>query len=91
MDTVREAVKPLFYTRMRLGLFDPEAMNPYADLDPAKVVQSEEHRQLSLDTAQRTFVLLKNDGEFLPFKPSRKFTKIAVSSSSEKCFAVVVT
>ena len=79
METVRQAVKPLFYTRMRLGLFDPESMNPYANLDPAKVVQSAEHRQLSLDSAQRSFVLLKNDFGFLPFKHGRKFGKIAVS------------
>ena len=28
-STLRELVKPLFYTRMRLGEFDPPEMNPY--------------------------------------------------------------
>jgi hypothetical protein len=32
--TMRERVKPLFNTRMRLGEFDPPSMNPYANLDP---------------------------------------------------------
>jgi beta-glucosidase len=80
IETVREAVKPLFYTRMRLGLFDPESMNPFAQLDPAAVVQSAEHRQMSLEAAQRSYVLLKNDNHFLPFKTGRKFGKIAVST-----------
>jgi len=77
-DAVREAVKPLFYSRMLLGLFDPDELNPYVSLDVNKVVQCEEHRQLSLDTAQRSFVLLKNDNSFLPFKVGKKFSKIAV-------------
>ena len=37
ISTVRESVKPLFYTRMRLGLFDTPTFNPYAKLDPKKV------------------------------------------------------
>ncbi|ESO99214.1 hypothetical protein LOTGIDRAFT_239741 [Lottia gigantea] len=32
-DLVRERVKPLFYTRMRLGEFDPPEMNPYASIN----------------------------------------------------------
>ena len=32
-EEVRENVKPLFYTRMRLGEFDPEDMNPYTKID----------------------------------------------------------
>lgn len=56
-----ERVKPLFYTRMRLGEFDPPQMNPYNDLD-LSVVQSAEHRKLALLAAMQSFVLLKNDG-----------------------------
>ena len=78
-STVRDAVKPLFYTRMRLGLFDPPAMNPYATLEPTAYIQSEAHRQLSLKTAMRSFVLLKNDRSFLPLKHGRKFGTVAVS------------
>jgi len=77
-DVVREAVKPLFYTRMRLGLFDPPNMNPYASLDPAIVVESAEHRNLSLKSALQSIVLLKNDG-FLPLPSGRMWQKIAVS------------
>ena len=78
-STVRDAVKPLFYTRMRLGLFDPPAMNPYAELEPTAYIQSEAHRRLSLETAMRSFVLLKNEQSFLPLKRGRKFGTVAVS------------
>ncbi|XP_071113290.1 uncharacterized protein [Haliotis cracherodii] len=73
---VRERVKPLFYTRMRLGEFDPLTMNPYASIDMTSI-QGAAHRQLSLDAAMKSFVLLKNTGGFLPFKTSG-FDNIAV-------------
>jgi beta-glucosidase-like glycosyl hydrolase len=77
-STVREAVKPLFYTRMRLGLFDPPELNPFAQLNASIIVQNEGHRQLSLDTAMRTFVLLKNTDNFLPLKHGFQYGKVAV-------------
>ena len=76
---VREAVKPLFYTRMRLGLFDPPEMNPYAQLNASLIVQQETHRKLTLEAAMRSFVLLKNMKNFLPLKSGYQFDKLAVS------------
>ncbi|XP_067675105.1 uncharacterized protein [Haliotis asinina] len=73
---VRDRIKPLFYTRMRLGEFDPPTMNPYATIDMSSI-QGAVHRQLSLDAAIKSFVLLKNTGGFLPFKTSG-FDNIAV-------------
>jgi len=74
---MRERVKPLFNTRMRLGEFDPPSMNPYATLDPTDVVESDEHRQLATEAALKSFVLLKRQESFLPF--SRKIPRIVVS------------
>lgn len=62
MNKVREAAKPMFYTRMRLGLFDPPSENPYTKLKPKDFIQSERHRYISLITAMKSFVLLKNNG-----------------------------
>jgi beta-glucosidase-like glycosyl hydrolase len=73
---VRERVKPLFYTRMRLGEFDPPEMNPYLQYN-LSVVQSPEHRQLAVKAAMQSFVLLKNDNNLLPIK--KHFKRIAVS------------
>ena len=64
---LRDRVRPLFYTRMRLGEFDPPAMNPYSTLD-LSVVQSPEHRNLSLEAAVKSFVLLKNVRGTLPLR-----------------------
>jgi beta-glucosidase len=55
------SLKRLFTARMRLGMFDPPDMVPYANT-PASEIDSTPHRQLALKTAQESMVLLKNDG-----------------------------
>ncbi|KAI8506331.1 hypothetical protein Bbelb_157580 [Branchiostoma belcheri] len=65
-QTLTERVKPLFYTRMRLGVFDPPQMNPYSKLSVTDVVQSADHRELAVEVALKTFVLLKNNDSVLP-------------------------
>ncbi|XP_052554728.1 uncharacterized protein LOC128088344 [Tympanuchus pallidicinctus] len=67
LETLRDRVRPLFYTRLRLGEFDPPAMNPYNALE-LSVVQSPEHRNLSLEAAIKSFVLLKNQRDTLPLR-----------------------
>lgn len=56
----------LLKTRFRLGMFDPVHSNPY-DLIPGSVVNSETNRQLAKTVAEKSFVLLKNNG-VLPLK-----------------------
>ncbi|KAJ6655616.1 hypothetical protein lerEdw1_004968 [Lerista edwardsae] len=76
LETVRARVRPLFRTRMRLGEFDPPTMNPYNLLGPANV-QTEAHRQLALEAAVRSFVLLKNQRGTLPLKaPGKGFAVV---------------
>ena len=65
----------LLTTRFKLGMFDPEALNPYAALE-VDVVASPAHRQLSREAAVRSIVLLKNDG-VLPL--SKNLKKIYVN------------
>ncbi|ESO87217.1 hypothetical protein LOTGIDRAFT_154720 [Lottia gigantea] len=64
-DVVRERVKKLFYTRMRLGEFDPPSLNPYSKLD-AKDVQTPQHFLLAREAAVKSMVLLKNTVDYLP-------------------------
>jgi beta-glucosidase len=64
----------LFTARMKLGMFDPPEMVPYARIDE-KELDSAEHRAQALKLANESMVLLKNDG-MLPLKPSIR--KIAV-------------
>ncbi|KAK6170944.1 hypothetical protein SNE40_019222 [Patella caerulea] len=65
-DLVRDRVKPLFYTRMRLGEFDPPELNPYTFINTS-VINDQAHRDLALEVAMKSFVLLKNNG-VLPLK-----------------------
>jgi beta-glucosidase len=64
----------LFTARMKLGMFDPPEMVPYAKIDE-KLLDSAEHRALARAMANESMVLLKNDGT-LPLK--RGAIKIAV-------------
>ncbi|KAK7483297.1 hypothetical protein BaRGS_00025464 [Batillaria attramentaria] len=75
--TVRERSKPLFYTRMRLGEFDPPAMNPYSQLD-VSLIQSPAHQSLSLEAAVKSVVLLKNKDGFLPLNDNSQYKRVAV-------------
>ncbi|XP_005113328.1 xylan 1,4-beta-xylosidase [Aplysia californica] len=75
-DLVRERIKPLFFTRMRLGEFDPVKDNPYAQLGMDQV-ESAEHQQLAVTAAMKSFVLLKNQGSILPLQKG-EFSKVAI-------------
>ncbi len=67
---IDHALKRLFTARMRLGMFDPPNLVPYANT-PESEIDSAPHRQLALKTAQESMVLLKNDG-VLPLAPTAK-------------------
>jgi beta-glucosidase len=54
-------VARLFTARFRLGMFDPEERVPWASI-PYAVNASPEHRELALQAARESIVLLKNDG-----------------------------
>ncbi|WP_179004585.1 glycoside hydrolase family 3 C-terminal domain-containing protein [Winogradskyella forsetii] len=56
----------LLKTRFKLGLFDPKGSNPFDHIS-FDVVNSESHRALSKEAAQKSIVLLKNNG-ILPLK-----------------------
>ena len=69
------AVIRLFTARFRLGMFDPPATVPFSSI-PASEVNSAAHRQLALQVARESIVLLKNRSDTLPLQPSIR--KIAV-------------
>ena len=59
------AVQRLFRARFDLGMFDPPSQVAYARM-PFSEVDSAPHRELALQTARESMVLLKNDGNVLP-------------------------
>jgi beta-glucosidase len=74
------SLKRLFTARMRLGMFDPPNMVPYANT-PESEIDSPAHRQLALKTAQEAMVLLKNDG-ILPLTNAKKILVVGPLAES---------
>jgi beta-glucosidase len=62
--------------RIRLGLFDNPADNPYNKIKPS-VVGSPEHKELALEAARQSIVLLKNKNNILPVN-LKKVKSIAI-------------
>jgi len=65
------AVKHLFEARFRLGMFDPPESVPWSKLTIADN-DTPAHRQLALEAACKSIVLLKNERNTLPLKSSIK-------------------
>ena len=63
---IDSALSTLLRTRFKLGMFDEKGLNPYDALD-AKTINSQEHRKLAMEVAEKSMVLLKNNG-VLPLK-----------------------
>jgi beta-glucosidase len=68
---IDQALKRLFAARFRLGMFDPPEMVPYAKI-PFSENDSAGHRQMALEAARESMVLLKNDNHTLPLKKDLK-------------------
>jgi beta-glucosidase len=69
------ALTRVLSARFRLGEFDPPDMVPYSSITPEKL-DSKENRALALEVAQKSIVLLKNNG-ILPLNKG-KVKSIAV-------------
>jgi beta-glucosidase len=67
MAVLDESVRRILRLKDAIGLFD----NPYRSLDPVREADQShiaEHDALARDTARRSVVLLKNEGDLLPLK-----------------------
>lgn len=69
-NEIDTSVKRLFTARFELGMFDPPTDVAYARI-PFSEVDSEAHRELAREVAEKSMVLLKNDG-ILPLKKNVK-------------------
>ncbi|HEY4354214.1 MAG TPA: glycoside hydrolase family 3 C-terminal domain-containing protein [Acidobacteriaceae bacterium] len=72
---IDRAVTRTLTARFRLGMFDPPAMVPWSKLGAADN-DTTAHRQLALQTARESLVLLKNEGHLLPLR--KPYARIAV-------------
>jgi beta-glucosidase len=62
---LNDALYRVLRDRFRLGEFDPPALVPFSSISTNEIC-SPEHRRLSLQTAQKAIVLLRNKDRFLP-------------------------
>lgn len=71
---IDEAVKRILRVKFKMGLFE----DPYKYNDPELLasISFEEHKETAREIAKKSVVLLKNENDLLPIKPSVK--KIAV-------------
>lgn len=67
---VDEALRRVLTVQFRLGIYDPPAMVPYSQI-PESVIDSLQHRQLALESARESIVLLKNENSLLPLDLSK--------------------
>jgi beta-glucosidase len=65
------SVKRLMMARMKLGMFDPDPIVPYAQI-PFFVNCSDYNNSLSREAARKSIVLLKNDKNILPLSKNIK-------------------
>jgi len=80
--TLDRALRRLFSARIQLGLFDPPELVPWSKITPADN-DTEAHRQLALQGAHESIVLLKNQGGLLPLKkPYRTIAVIGPNADS---------
>jgi beta-glucosidase len=76
----------LLRTRFKLGLFDPRENNPYNQI-PVSVINCEANRQLAKTVAEKSIVLLKNNGA-LPLK--NNLTKYFVTGPNASNIDILV-
>ena len=74
-EAIDNALARLFATRIKLGMFDPQDKVEYARI-PFEKNDHPDHHKLSLESARRSMVLLKNN-DILPLKKD-KLKSIAV-------------
>ncbi len=77
------ALKRVLSARFRLGEFDPPEIVPYSAI-PEEKLDCQAHRDLALTAAQKSIVLLKNEG-ILPLDKNKIKTIAVIGPNAEEC------
>lgn len=72
---IDDALRKIFTIRFKLGMFDPPDKISYSKLGKESI-DNQNNRELALDAARKSIVLLKNEKNILPLKSTYK--KIAI-------------
>ena len=78
---IDELIAPMLEWKFRLGLFE----DPYVDPEAAeKTVGSDENSKLALEAAQKTMILLKNEGEVVPLAKNKLKTIAVIGPNADR-------
>ena len=70
-DEMDEAIRNVFRTKLKLGMFDDTVQNPY-DRVTEKDLCSNEAQKICLELTKKSIVLLKNEDNRLPLSEIRR-------------------
>lgn len=74
---VDEALRNMFRTKLKLGIYDREPRNPYDKVTEADI-NSEENQEVCRQVSGESIVLLKNDNEMLPLDKNMPADSLAL-------------
>ncbi|HEX9187570.1 MAG TPA: glycoside hydrolase family 3 C-terminal domain-containing protein, partial [Vicinamibacteria bacterium] len=77
------ALRRLIRAQVRLGVYDPPSRLPWAGHTSEAIVDSPKHRQLALEAARASIVLLKNENGTLPLKKGLGHVAVIGPSADE--------
>jgi len=82
-EVVNRSLTRVLRVAFQLGVFDPPEMVPFSKI-PASVIDSPQHRELSLKTEREAIVLLSNKDGFLPFDKSKIKSVAVIGPAAER-------
>lgn len=85
--TLDESAYKLILARMKLGMFDPDEIVPYAQI-PYEKNDCQEHHELSKKAAAESFVLLKNK-DLLPVSKKKIKTIAVIGPNADNVDALI--
>lgn len=76
-EEIDEALRNMFRTKLRLGIYDSEGSNPY-DAVTEEDINSKENQRICRQMSRESIVLLKNDKQTLPLAPLEEAHSVAL-------------
>ena len=74
-----KSLRRLLIARFELGDFDSDDLNPWTKI-PESVVACDAHKQLALDMARKSIVLLQNKQQMLPLQKNQKIAVLGANA-----------
>ena len=84
MEEIDNAVKNVLTARFKLGMFDPANIVPFNKISP-DIVGCENHKNLALEVARQSIVLLKNKDEILPLNINKTKSIAVIGHNANEC------